>query len=239
MHAADVERTGFAYRTTTAGALARVEVAPNTTVGGGFDVLDVRAQRDRELAVEATPTYGRSTAFAEFDTRTSPEYTRRGTLARLELSDYRQLNEGNLGFRRVDLNVQQFVPLLRENWVVALRALASTTSTSDGNEVPYFLMPDLGGSSTLRGYSTWQFRDRNRLLLTGEWRWTAGPFVDMALFIDSGMVAPRPQDLNWRDMKQSYGVGLTLHTFTSTVTRLELARTADGMGLGISFSPNF
>jgi hemolysin activation/secretion protein len=100
-------------------------------------------------------------------------------------------------------------------------------------------MPDLGGSSTLRGYSTWRFRDRNRLLLTGEWRWTAGPFVDMALFVDSGTVAPRPQDLNWRDMKQSYGVGLTLHTFTSTMTRLELARTEEGMSVGVSFSPNF
>jgi len=52
-------------------------------------------------------------------------------------------------------------------------------------------------------------------------------------------VAARVSDLNWRDMKQSYGVGLTLHTFTSTVTRLELARTDDGVSLGISFSPNF
>ena len=52
-------------------------------------------------------------------------------------------------------------------------------------------MPDLGGSHTLRGYPTWRFRDRNRLLLTGEYRWTAGPFVDMALFLDAGKVAPR------------------------------------------------
>jgi AAA family ATP:ADP antiporter len=239
MNTPDVERTGFAYRTTAAGAVARVDVAPNTTVGGGFDVMDVSARRDRELAPEITPTYGRSSIFAELDTRTSPAYSRRGTLARIELSDYRQINEGDLSFRRVDVNLQQFVPLMRENWVLALRALASTTSTDGDNQVPYFLMPDLGGSSTLRGYSTWRFRDRNRLLLTGEWRWTAGPFVDMALFVDAGTVAARAQDLNWRDMKESYGVGLTLHTFTSTVTRLELARTRDGMSVGVSFSPNF
>ena len=52
-------------------------------------------------------------------------------------------------------------------------------------------MPELGGSHTLRGYSSWRFRDRNRLLLTGEYRWTAGPFVDMALFVDAGKVAAR------------------------------------------------
>src|SRR4029077_1539783 len=87
-------------------------------------------------------------------------------------------------FRRVDAEVDQFVPLLRENWVIALRAAASTTDTPAGHYVPYYLMPDLGGSHSLRGYSSWRFRDRNRLVLSGEYRWTAGPFVDMALFVD-------------------------------------------------------
>src|SRR3954463_9977606 len=239
MDSRNVERTGFAYRETTVGAAARIDVADHVVVGGGLDVIDMAAQRGVAGAPEATPTYGRSGGFAEFRTRTSPRYSRRGSLARVDLADYHQINDGASSFRRVDVNLQQFVPLLRENWVIALRALASTTSAPAGNDVPYFLMPDLGGSSTLRGYSTWRFRDRNRLLLTGEWRWTAGPFVDMALFVDSGTVAPRPRDLNWRDMKQAYGIGVTLHTLTTTVTRVELAHTTDGMSVGISFSPNF
>jgi AAA family ATP:ADP antiporter len=236
---ADIERGSYAYRETTVGTTVRVDAAEHLAVGGGFDFIDMAAQRELFAAPAATPSYGRSNVFAEFDTRTSPGYSRRGTLVRLDLADYRQVNDGASSFRRVDVHLQQLVPLMRENWVLALRALASTTSTTAGNEVPYFLLPDLGGSSTLRGYSNWRFRDRNRLLLTGEWRWTAGQFVDMALFVDSGTVAPRPQDLSWRDMKQSYGVGLTLHTFTATVTRLEVARTENGMSLGISFSPNF
>jgi ATP:ADP antiporter, AAA family len=229
-------RSDFAYRTTTVGAQVRLAVAPHLAVGGGLDVLDTSAQRD--LAT-LTPTYGRSSVFAEFDSRPSPGYTRRGSLMRAELFDYRQMNDGAMSFRRVDVEVQQFVPLVRENWVIAVRALASSTTTSAGNEVPYFLMPDLGGSKTLRGYSAWRFRDRNRLLLTGEWRWTAGPFVDMALFADAGTVAPRVADLDWRDMKRSFGVGLTLHTLSSTITRLELSRTSNGTSVGISFSPNF
>jgi outer membrane protein assembly factor BamA len=135
--------------------------------------------------------------------------------------------------------VQQFVPLMRENWVIALRALGSATSTPAGNEVPYFLLPDLGGSKTLRGYSSWRFRDRNRMLLTGEWRWTAGQFVDMALFVDAGTVASRAADLSWRDMKKSYGVGMTVHTFSRTVARIDVSRTSNGMSVGLSFSPNF
>jgi outer membrane translocation and assembly module TamA len=129
--------------------------------------------------------------------------------------------------------------VLRENWVIALRALASTTSTSAGEEVPHFLMPSLGGSHWLRGYPTWRFRDRNRLLLSGEYRWTAGPFVDMALFLDAGRVAARARDLDSTGFKKSYGIGMSLHTLTSTVTRIELARTGEGTSLLFSFSPSF
>ena len=79
----------------------------------------------------------------------------------------------------------------------------------------YFLMPDLGGSEMLRGYPSWRFRDRNRLLLTGDIRWTAGPFVDMALFLDAGQVAPRAADFDWGGFRKTYGIGLTLHTLTT------------------------
>ncbi len=235
---ADVRRD-FAYRTTTVGAQVQFEATPHLAVGGGFDVLDAMARPDVVGAPTMTPTYGRGNVFAEFDSRTSPGYTRRGSLLRADLFDYRQMNDGAMSFRRVDVDVQQFVPLMRENWVIALRALGSTTSTAAGNEVPYFLMPDLGGSKTLRGYSSWRFRDRNRMLLTGELRWTAGQFVDMALFVDAGTVAPRVVDLSWRDMKKSYGVGMTLHTFSSTLTRIEVSRTSNGTSVGMSFSPNF
>jgi ATP:ADP antiporter, AAA family len=232
-------RSDFAFRTTTVGAELRIEAAPHVAVGGGFDVLDVTARRDVSIAATLAPTYGRGNVFAEFDTRTSPGYTRRGSFLRADLFDYRQVNDGALSFRRLDVDARQYLPLLRENWVIALRAQASATATSAGNAVPYFLMPDLGGSRSLRGYSTWRFRDRNSLLLSGEWRWTAGPFVDMALFADAGTVAPRFADLDWRGMKKSYGIGASFHTFTRTVTRLELSRTSNGTSVGVSFSPNF
>jgi hypothetical protein len=105
--------------------------------------------------------------------------------------------------------------------------------------VPYYMLPDLGGSHTLRGYPTWRFRDRSRLALTGEFRWTAGPFVDMALFADAGTVAPKLDELDFQDLKHSYGIGMTVHTFARTLTRIELARTRDGMGVSFSFGPSF
>jgi outer membrane protein assembly factor BamA len=187
----------------------------------------------------ADPDYRRVRAFAETDTRTSPSYSRSGGLYRVEWSGYQQVNGSNFSFQRVDAEAQQLIPIARENWVIALRALASTTDAATGQSVPYFLTPELGGHHTLRGYPSWRFRDRNRMLFTGEYRWTAGSFVDMAIFADTGQVAARLEDFQVRSFKTSYGIGASFHTLTSTVMRVELARSREGNSILFSFGPSF
>jgi hypothetical protein len=237
----EADRTGFFYRTTTVGTTMRVQASRGLAVGAGLDSMRFEtgpATAGAALAT-ATPSYLRSSMFAEVDRRASPGYTTSGGLYRVDWSRYQQTNEGAYDFTRIDAEAQQFIPVLRNNWVIALRALASTTETSSGQEVPYFLLPDLGGSHTLRGYSAWRFRDRNRMLMTAEYRWTAGSFVDMALFLDAGKVAPRARDLDMSRLTKTYGIGMSLHTPLATVTRIELARTTEGSSLVFSFSPSF
>ena len=66
----------YAYRSTTIGASARLQAAKFVAVGAGMDVLAIEA-------TNASPTYRRSRAFAQFDWRTSPSYTQaRRTLPR-------------------------------------------------------------------------------------------------------------------------------------------------------------
>jgi hypothetical protein len=229
------DRRNFSYASTTLGVAATVQPTSLLALGSGLDSL----QFDTKLAnAGLNPEYRRTRVFAEIDSRTSPGYTRRGGLYRVEWSDYRATNGGS-SFQRTDSEVQQFVPLLRENWVIALRAMTSISHSATASDVPYFLMPDLGGSDTLRGYPSWRFRDRNRLLLSGEYRWTAGPFADMAIFLDAGQVAPRAADFEISRFKKTYGVGLTLHTMTASVTRIHLARTPEGNSVVFSFSPRF
>ena len=61
----------------------------------------------------------------------------------------------------------------------------------DGQQMPFFMLPSLGGGSTLRGYSSWRFRDQNSLLLQAEWRIMVNRYLDMAFFYDAGKVAAR------------------------------------------------
>ena len=230
-------RSDLSYRATTVGAFTRLQATPLFAVGGGIDAIAM--EMGSAASAKVSPTYARAHLFAEVDSRTNENYTRRGGLYRVQWSDYRQMNGSAHSFGRIDAEVRHFVPVLRENWVIALRALASSTTTSDGQEIPYVLLPDLGGNRTLRGYSSWRFRDRERLLLTGEYRWTAGPLVDMALFVDAGKVAARARDLDLRGLTTTYGIGISIHTPTSTAVRIEVARTPDGNSLVLAFGPSF
>jgi ATP:ADP antiporter, AAA family len=235
------DRQFIGFDRTTVGAGLQYEVAPLVTVGGGLDWLRFDATAPVGAAIDTAfaPAYSRGSVFAAIDSRTSPGYTRGGGLYRIDLANYDQVNGSSSSFRRADAEVQQYIPVGRESQVIALRALASTTLAGDDATVPYFLLPDLGGPNALRGYSNWRFRDRNRLLLTAEYRWAAGPLVDMALFVDAGKVGSRIEDLGLRDLHTSYGIGFNVHTPSSTVTRIAIARSREGIGLIFSFSPNF
>jgi ATP:ADP antiporter, AAA family len=231
------DRRSYLLGSTNAGASATFQLARPVSVGTSFDVNGYEADLVPGIETKtATTNYRRAGAFFSVDTRTSPGYTRKGALYKVELSDYRGANAAGASFQRVDAEVQQVVPLLRENWVLAFRAAASTTT---GENVPYFLMPDLGGSHELRGYPAFRFKDRHRMLLTGEYRWTAGPLLDMALFVDAGKVASNRADLNFDDLKFSHGIGMRIHTPAATITRIEVARSVEGTRLIVAFSPSF
>ena len=93
----------------------------------------------------------------------------------------------------VDYEAIQHVPLLREAWVLSFRGLVETTSLKNDQQIPFFMLPALGGGSDLRAFSSWRFRDRNSLLLQAEWRVMVNRFLDMAVFYDAGKVTAQPQ----------------------------------------------
>ncbi len=237
------DRRAFGYDETTVGLSARMRAGQFAEFGGSSEYLGTAGDAGDVTptlgALSVDPAYARSTAFVSVDSRTSPGYSQRGGLARVSMADYRQVNGSGAGFQRADGELQAFIPLRAERQILALRASAATTLTADGDQVPFYLLPELGGNSALRGYSAWRFRDRARLLLSGEYRWSAGPLVDMSVFADAGQVATRLGDLSVRDLHTSWGVGFSVHTPSATVTRLEVARSREGVGLLISFGPSF
>jgi hypothetical protein len=186
----------------------------------------------------ANPTYFHTSASAGIDWRPAAGYARRGGLYEVTYHRYDDRDE-TYTFDRMDAEIVQHIPLLRENWVVSLHGLMQSTLDDDA-AVPYFLLPSLGSGSTLRGYSSWRFRDRHSLLTSAEFRWIPSRLaLDMALFYDAGIVADRRRDLGLQGMKSDVGIGVRFHSPVATPLRIELAKGSEGMRLVFSGSAAF
>ena len=172
------------------------------------------------------------------DWRTSPGYSRRGGLLSATVHEYRD-NDDDFGFRFTEYEAIQHIPILREAWVLSFRARVQTSSEYDNQQVPYFMLPSIGGGSSLRGYSSWRFRDNNSLVLQGEWRIMVNRYLDLALFYDTGKVAARTEDLDLHQLKSDYGVGVRFHGPFSTPLRIEFAKSREGRSLVFSSSASF
>lgn len=172
------------------------------------------------------------------DWRTSPGYSRRGGYYGITLHDFRD-NDSEFGFRRVDYEAIQHIPILREAWVLSLRGRVSTALDKSGEQIPFFMLPSVGGGSSLRGYSSWRFRDENSLLLQAEWRIMANRYLDAAFFYDAGKVTARRSDLDFDGLKSDFGFGVRLHSPFSTPLRIEVAKSREGHALIFSSSAAF
>jgi hypothetical protein len=186
----------------------------------------------------AVTTYRHTEATVGVDTRLSPGYARRGGFYGITGHDFTDA-DSRFGFRRVDYEAVQHIPILREAWVISLRGVASTTSNKNGQQVPFFALPSLGGGSNLRGFSSWRFRDRHSVLLQAEWRIMVNRFFDTAVFYDTGKVAARTEDLDFTGLRNDYGFGARFHTPFATVFRIDIARSREGTRFVFASSPVF
>jgi len=186
----------------------------------------------------AAPTYLHSAATVGIDSRPSPGYARHGGFLGVTFHDFHDTG-GAFGFRQVDYEAIQHVPIMRETWVLSLHARAQVADAPAGQAVPYFMLPSLGGGSSLRGFTSWRFRDLNSLLLQAEWRVMGSRIVDMALFYDAGRVAARSADLWDGPLKSDYGIGFRLHSPLATPLRIEFAKSNEGLSLVFSSKAAF
>ena len=203
----------------------------------GIDDFTTEESSRREPPISAVydtstaPGLGSSPAFlrvegtAAIDWRTSPSYSTRGGYYGVTVANH---SNDTFGFTRLDGELIQHVPLFYKNWVISLRGRVQTI-LDDEDLVPYFLLPQLGSGSTIRGHSTGRFRDRHSILTSAEFRWIPNRLaLDMAIFYDAGKVTSARRDLDFSDLESSWGIGARFHVPTSTILRIEAARPKSG-----------
>jgi outer membrane protein assembly factor BamA len=209
-----------------------------TPGSGSAPPIDSAYTSETLPGLNASVTYLHPSATVGLDTRSAIGYARRGGYYGVTYHDFSD-HDSLFGFSQIEYEALQHVPILRDAWVLSFRGYASTTATKSGQEIPFFMLPSVGGGSSLRGFTSWRFRDRNSLLLQAEWRALINRFFDMAVFYDAGKVTAYSSDLNLDGLKNDAGLGFRFHGPAATPLRIDLAKSNEGFRIVWSSSAVF
>lgn len=216
----------------------------SVTVGPGtddrFPALGGRLEDISIPGLTEQPDFSYTDLFSTLDTRDQPGNPRQGSYLGILWRRYSDLDFDRYSFDQVDVDAQQFLPIFDKKRVFAVRVQLLTTSAGEGQRVPFYFQPTLGGSNSLRSVDDFRYRDRNVLATNLEYRWEAFSGLDMALFSDFGAVADRVRDLEFADLRGAYGIGLRFNTYKAVFFRVDVAAGgSDGVHVSIKFSKAF
>lgn len=108
-------------------------------------------------------------------------------------------------------------------------------------QVPYRLLPEIGGAHFLRGYYRGRFRDNNMAILQHEFRMPVYKMFGLAVFSGIGSVAQNVSLFKTNEIHYNYGVGLRVRIDKkeNTNIRIDYGFTKDSQGLYIVFAEAF
>jgi hypothetical protein len=227
----------YSLRNTVVGGSAAVRPTSWLTVSGGADFLNPRIETATDDAGYISSRFDDSTApglaeqpdfmryqgALDFNYRQPRENPRAGGRYLFTYQRFEDLELNAYSFQRAEVDLQQYISLLRNRRVLALRGLVSVSEEDSGSRIPFYLQRALGGPDDLRGFHRLRFRDNHALLLQAEYRWEIFTAVDGALFYDAGKVASRVEDLNLRDLESDYGFGFRFGSANGVFLRIEAA----------------
>lgn len=159
-----------------------------------------------------------------------------GTLAELWGGRTFQFND-DPDYYRYGLNLQHFFRLGASPRVIMLRYRGEGVTGSEF-DVPFAMLPLLGGPLSLRGYAPQRFRDRVAMFGTVEYTWDLSYYVAAALFADVGRVYHSLDDLTYKNMRAGFGLSLRFFGENSFWLDASLATSVDGGVQGtVTFDP--
>jgi hypothetical protein len=228
------DKVTYGLRNLVVGGGAGVRPRPWLSLTGRVDWLTPRVDGgadDRPIQDvfddASAPGLARHTDFLRYEVSADVNYRqplgnpRRGGQYVFTYSHFDDRDLGAYSFSRVDVDLQQYVPVFTERRVLALRLMTSASDAATQNQVPFYLQRTLGGPDDLRGFRRFRFRDENLLLLQAEYRWEIFTAVDGALFYDAGKVASRVEDIDLSDLESDYGIGFRFGTTNGVFLRVE------------------
>lgn len=239
--------TSYALQMTDVSAHGTLKPLAKLRLGGTLGFVsptvdrgtDSRVPSIEELFTDASapgllqqPDFLYRNLFARLDYRDQAGNPRSGGLFTATYTWYGDRGLDRFSFRQLDAEAAHFFPIFDKKRVIALRTRLVTTQTAAGQDVPFYFLPYIGGSRTVRGFEEFRFRDRNVFFMNVEYRWEVFSALDMALFVDAGDVGREWSDIEFGHLKKAYGVGFRFNTYKNVFLRLDIGT---GGGEGIQY----
>lgn len=213
--------SGERFRVGVKGGFIQTNAGPGSRKG--FPSIEETFDPAQVPGLEEQGNFVRFGGFASLDFRDNPALSRIGTLLRADFTSYHDQDFGRYDFNRLELEAQQYIPFFNRRRVIALRARTVMNFTDDGQSVPFYLKPWIGGPQELRGFRSYRFYDDNILVMNAEYRWEAFSGLDMALFFDAGQAVAKRQDFDIGEMETAAGFGFRFNVRNATFLRLDVA----------------
>ena len=211
---------------------------PNTGPG----TRDGYPTSDEKFTPDQTPGLGKQSQFLrtgvgfQFDYRDLASGPRSGGNYYAVYSRYWDQNLGSHTFHNLNMAVEQYFPYWNKTRVVALRLASVMTYAPDGQTIPFYLQPTLGGNEVLRGFARYRFYDQSMIHAAAEHRWHLFSAGYAALFFELGKVAPKASQINFHALEYAGGIGFRFTMRDSVIMRIDNAVSREGYRFMWTFS---
>ena len=190
------------------------------------DTVALFSERDVP-GLTSQPTFLHGDLSIGVDTRDSIGHATRGGFYQATWSVFADQTTGRNNFQRYEADASHYVPLGSDNWILALHGSAALSSTTAGHEVPFYMMPNLGGRNS-RGFTDFRFTIATCRRIQSNRAGACSPTSMRRRSWMPAKCAPTIRQLRFRDLKPSYGVGVRLHNNKVTMARLDFGHSVEG-----------
>lgn len=196
--------------------------------------------RQADLAGRGTVNLLTSRLSLGLDRTSGAPRTAHGTEVLLRLDYTQDLNADRFRYGRYVAEVRQYLPvgLFPDSRRLLVRArLEQAEPLFDGEDVPFYQRPSLGGQNLVRGFQYNRFQDDGSLVLNAEYRYPIWSNFDALLFVDAGQVFPKLRRVAFDRFHWSYGGGLHMLNQSGLSFRFEVAGSTEGVRTILTVDP--
>ncbi|RFS19183.1 polymerase [Chitinophaga silvatica] len=223
------DTTHYADRSLLNNTRYKVQVEGERLVGGNFYVgasvlyqYDTYSSKDNKGIYNTLSLVDKDGGYVTFigltgvfDNRDKENYTRRGWWLKLNVA-YAPSFLSKQPLFKLDAQGAHFIPISRKSTL----GLNGIIQTLQGDNLPFYLLPEMGNDNMMRGYYTGRYRNQNYMAGQAEYRYLIDPklrvhlgFIDLkpkfalAAFAGTGTVFAN-HDFHFSGLKPSAGVGV-------------------------------